>query len=151
MNIIIFLLGLFFIVVVSIIILIEKKDIMSTMEKEMDLAEDANIVSTEQVESKAYFENVLNNASNNHEVLENRIPLSSSSDKDFALMDANSNDSNFIVKQERVKDNSQNHTYERIIELHNSGLQPGEIAKITQKGIREVEIVLKFRNKTNNP
>lgn len=43
----------------------------------------------------------------------------------------------------------QKNTINKIIELSNAGLKAEEIAKITEKGVREVEIILKLQNIKN--
>lgn len=151
MNIIIFLSGLIFIVLTSIIILNDKRVNIANIKEEENLVDDINMVNSHPVKRKIYFENILENINSSQEILsENRSTLLDSSNKELVLIDDNYDYKGINDHQEKAKDKIQNYTYERIIELSNSGLKPEEIAKITQKGIREVEIILKFQNKKSN-
>lgn len=151
MNIIILFFGLFFIVVASIIILLNNGVKTTSTEEEIGIIDDINMVSSHPAKSKIYFENILNNIDNKQETLsENQGPLLDTPNKELILIDDNFNNIHNIDHKEKVKDKAQIYSYESIIELSKSGLKIEEIAKITKKGIREVEIILKFQNKKSN-
>ena len=157
MNIIILFLGLFFIVVASIIILLNNGVKITSTEEEIGIIDDINMVSSHPAKSKIYFENILNNIDNidnidnKQETLpENQGPLLNTPNKELVLIDDNFNNIHNIDHKVKIKDKAQNYSYESIIELSKSGLKIEEIAKITNKGIREVEIILKFQNKKSN-
>lgn len=153
MNIFILLLGLILIVISTIMIFTNnKRNIIGS--EEIEMTNYISKVKSESVEYSNEFENVLNGV--NHK-LERELY----DDVDFSLSDkelivGNDNDKfqdneKYIYEsQEELKDNDPIKIYNKIIELRRSGLGVEEIAKITEKGIREVEIILKFHNKKSN-
>lgn len=151
MNIIILFFGLILITVASMIILYNKREKITNIE-EIDLANDINLVDSYPAKNKIHFKNILDNVNNNNQEIltENQSPLLDSTNKELVLIDDSFVNKNISDYQEKTKDKIQNYSYERIIELSKSGLKTEEIAKITQKGIREVEIILKLQNKKSN-
>jgi len=61
----------------------------------------------------------------------------------------NQKSKNIIDYKVDIKEKSQDYVINKIIELSNAGLKAEEIAKITEKGVREVEIILKLQNIKN--
>ncbi len=153
MNTFIFLLGLL-LTVVTFIAIIFNKDRKATNIEEVNLTEDTNKFNSQSVENKIKFENVLDkiNILATEEISEDidSISVTNCINKELIREDDNNENNNNNDTQEELINDVQSYRYDRIIELSNSGLSTEDIAKITQKGIREVEIILKFHNNKIN-
>ncbi|WIV10885.1 hypothetical protein [Proteiniborus sp. MB09-C3] len=148
MNTIIFFFGLLLIILSSIAIMYNKKSEKNII-KETVLSNYTAGISSYPEEKKARFDKILDAANDNKEaVFIDEKSFSDSFDKESSFADVNTN--NIIDYREEVKGDIQNYSFDKIIELSNSGLKAEEIAKITSKGIREVEIILRLQNKKSN-
>lgn len=150
MNITILLIGLLLVIVSATTILLNVKSNISEHNSTYD---DARINSF-YVKKGNEFEKILDNVNtydnNKDDIFNDEKKLSDSLNVIFNNIDLSHKDNNIIDYKEKIQDESQNKISKKIVELSKSGLRAEEIAKILGKGIREVEIILKFQNKKNN-
>lgn len=153
MNIFILLLGVLLVVLSSIAIFVNSKRKNLKLE-EGNIANDINKVISESVEDKTEFETVLNDVNNQLEIdlnqdIDYRL-ISNQNNKNLIIANDKSNIQDKYESQEEIIDNDRDYVFNKIIELSRSGLKVEEIAKVTKKGIREVEIILKIHSNKSN-
>ncbi len=147
MNTIIFFIGLILIIVAIIIILYSRK----THVDEDYMTNDTNPVFRENEKGLKKILNDFNIHDNNNEfVFDDEENLPYLSNMTFENMNIETKDDNIINHKEEIEDDPKDNNFDRIIELSKSGLRAEEIAKILGRGIREVEITLKFYNRKSN-
>lgn len=151
MNSFVFLLGLILIILSVSLILLNKRNGRSNIVEDNSFSDDNDIFSFH-IENENEFEDILDNVNKNsgEKGTINQAKKASGftniylNDKDL-IMSNNFKNINVEKKEELKCDIS-----EKIIELNDSGLSAEEIAKKLRRGIREIEIILKFQNKKTN-
>lgn len=155
MNTVILLIGLLLIITTMIMILKikDEKDsvnkdslIINEMEETSFLADD-----------KEEFENILGNISTdenisdvyNKDVRSSEEKLTSSFNMNLSNISFNDEDNKIIFYNEEINNELQKNTIEEIVKLSKTGLKVEEIAKISGRGIREVDIILRLQKKSN--
>ncbi|SCG83420.1 hypothetical protein DW1_1852 [Proteiniborus sp. DW1] len=151
MNAFILILGLLLIVIASIAIFSNDRKKAINLE-EIELINDINETNSQPVEHTMNFEEMLNDINN---IMSEDLTESTNSSlvfnrKDLTFIKENSNISDNHDNPKELIENNSKDNYDKIVELYKSGLRVEEIARITEKGIREVEIILKFHNKKSN-
>lgn len=153
MNTVILLIGLLLIITTMIMILKikDEKDsvnkdslIINEMEETSFLADD-----------KEEFENILGNISTdenindvyNKDVRSSEEKLTSSFNMNLSNISFNDEDNKIIFYNEEINNELQKNTIEEVVKLSKTGLKVEEIAKISGRGIREVDIILRLQKK----
>lgn len=152
MNIVILFIGLFLAIISFVALLLDKKGKKNNINDYNQTYADSK-VNTNFIENQNGFKEILDNINlydkNKNYTFDSEKKLSDSLELILNNINISTEDNNSREYEEKIKYESQSNISEKVIELSKSGLRAEEIAKILGKGVREIEIILKFQNKKN--
>ncbi|WP_352419629.1 hypothetical protein [Proteiniborus sp.] len=154
MNTIILIFGLFLVVISVITILLNNKSKNNNI-GEYKLAYDHSKDNSLFTNNGSEFEEILDNintySNKNDDAINDEKKGLDSENLNLDKICVNYSKDSYVTNfKEEISEDSQNSISKRIVELSNSGLRAEQIAKILGKGIREIEIILKFQHKKSN-